>query len=125
MVDGHAFRNEHAYFFSLFKFDITYKDRNYHSPEQAIHHVRADENNQPVLASQILVAKTSRHAMHSGKKVKTSEVYRQTEPNLLQNIHKAKFDQHPNLRAKLIKLKSNMYEATHHPLYGAGYSLAQ
>ena len=41
------------------------------------------------------------------------------------DIHRARFTQNPKLREKLVKLEGNLYEATHHSVYGAGYSLAQ
>ena len=105
--------------------EITYKDRKHRSMEHAFHHCRADDNDQPDLAEQIRKAKTSREAMSIGKRIKTSEEYKTGEPVLLQDIHLAKNQQHPNLRAKLTNLKGNLYEATHHPIYGAGFSLAQ
>ena len=95
------------------------------SPEQALHHVRADGNNQPELASQILKTKTSRKAMKLGKRVKTSKEYKQMGPTLLMNIHHAKFVRNPALHKKLIELKGNFYEATLHPVYSPGYTLAQ
>ena len=61
--DGYAFQSEHAFLSSLYHCDFTFKNQKYHSSEQALHHVRADENNQPELASQILETKTSREAM--------------------------------------------------------------
>ena len=123
--DGHAFQGEHAYLSSLYEIEIEYKDRKHRSAEHAFHHSRADENGQPDLAEQIRDAKTSREAMLIGRRIKTNEEYKAKEPALLQDIHLAKYVQHPELRAKLIKLKGNLYEATHHPIYGAGFSLAQ
>ena len=123
--DGYAFQSEHAFLSSLFQCEFEFNNKKYHSPEQAFHHVRADENNQPEMASLILKTKTSREAMNLGKKVKTNEEYKKSEPNLLLNIHLAKYEQNPTLRAKLIALKGNLYEATLHPVYGAGFSLAQ
>ena len=63
--------------------------------------------------------------MQNGKKIKTNDEYKLAEPKLLQDIHMAKYEQHPELRAKLIRLKGNLYEATKHPVYGAGFSLSQ
>ena len=63
--------------------------------------------------------------MRTGKKIQVSNEYREQEPALLKDIHLAKFRQNPNLRNKLTKLKGHLYEATHHPVYGSGYSLAQ
>ena len=123
--DGYAFQSEHAFLSSLYHCEFSFNDQKYHSSEQALHHVRADDNNQLELASKILETKTSREAMDLGKKVKTSDEYKQTEPTLLMNIHRARFTQNPELRQKLVNLKGNLYEATYHPVYGAGYSLAQ
>ena len=123
--DGHAFQGEQAFLSSLFEIEIEYKDRKHRSAEHTFHHSRADENRQPDLAEQIRNAKTSREAMTIGLRIKTNEEYKATEPIPLQDIHLAKYVQHPELRAKLIKLKGNLYEAMHHPIYGAGFSLAQ
>ena len=123
--DGYAFQGEHAFLSSLFEIEIEYKDRKHRSAEHAFHHTRADDNGQHDLAEQIRNAKTSREAMTIGRRIKTNDEYKATEPVLLQDIHLAKYTQHPELRAKLIKLKGNLYEATHHPVYGAGFSLAQ
>ena len=123
--DGYAFQGEHAFLSSLFEVEITFNERKQRSAEQAFQFTRADENNQPEIAEQILKAKTSREAMIIGKKTKTSEEYKATEPALLQKIHLAKYQQNPILREKLKNLKGNLYEATLHPVYGAGYSLAQ
>ena len=123
--DGYAFQSEHAYLSSLYEVEITFNDKKHRSAEHAFHFTRADENNQPEMAVLILEAKTSRDAMNIGRRIKTSDEYKQAEPALLQRIHLAKFQQHPVLRAKLIQLKGNLYEATYHPVYGAGFSLAQ
>ena len=70
--DGYAFQSEHAFLSSLYECEFTYNNQKYYSSEQALHHVRADENNQPELATQILETKSSRAAMDLGRKVKTS-----------------------------------------------------
>ena len=123
--DGYAFQGKHAFLSSLHEVEIVFKDRKHNSAEHAFHHTRADENGQPDLAEQIRKAKTSRDAMIIGKRIKTSEEYKAQEATLLQNIHLTKFQQHPGLCAKLKNLKGNLYEATHHPIYGAGFLLAQ
>ena len=57
--DGHAFQSEHAFLSSLFDCEFTYNNQKYYSSEQALHHIRADENNQPELAADILKTKSS------------------------------------------------------------------
>ena len=123
--DGYAFQSEHAFLSSLFEVEIEFNARKHRSAEHAFNFTRADENNQPEMAQLILEAKTSRDAMNIGRRIKTSEEAKQGEPALLQKIHQAKYQQHPTLRAKLIALKGNLYESTFHPVYGAGFSLAQ
>ena len=123
--DGHAFQSEHAYLSSLCEIEIEFNDRKHRSAEHVFHFTRADENNQPEMAAQILEAKTSRDAMDIGRRIKTSDEYKESEPALLQRIHLAKFKQHAHLCAKLLKLKGNLYEATHNPVYGAGFHLSQ
>ena len=119
------FQSEHAFLSSLYEREFTFNDKKYHSPEQALHHVRADDNDQPDLVSHIYDTKTSWKAMNLGRRVKTNEEYKQTEPTLLMKIHLARYEQHPDLRQKLINLKGNLYKAALHPVYGAGYTLAQ
>ena len=122
--DGYAFQGEHTFLLSLYEVEIDFINRKHKSAEHAFHHTRADDNGQPEIAEQIFKAKTSRIAMAIGNRIKTSEEYKANEPALLQQIHLAKFEQHPTLCNKLISLKGNLYEATHHPVYGAGCSLA-
>ena len=123
--DGYAFQSRHAFPSSLYMCKINFRNKEFNSPEHAFHHSRADDNNQPEMASAILKAETSERAMQIGKKIKTSDEYKLTEPKLLQDIHMAKYEQHPELKDKLIRLKGNLYEATKHPIYGAGFSLSQ
>ena len=40
-------------------------------------------------------------------------------------ILRLKFDQNPLLKAKLCKIKGKIYEATLHPVFGCGFTLAQ
>ena len=40
-------------------------------------------------------------------------------------IIKRKFDQNPALKDKLCRMKGHLYEATPHPVYGCGFTLAQ
>ena len=123
--DGYAFQSHHAFLSSLFECDFEFRDRKYTSAEKAFHHVRAEDNTQPGLAKKILETENSYEDMRTGKKIQVSNEYREQEPALLKDIHLAKFRQNPNLRNKLTKLKGHLYEATHHPVYGSGYSLAQ
>ena len=123
--DGYAFQSHHAFLSSLFECDFEFRNKKYTSAKKAFHHVRAEDNNQPGLAKKVLEAENSYEAMRTGKKIQVSNEYRVQEPALLKDIHLAKFQQNPNLRNKLTKLKGHLYEATHHPVYGAGYSLAQ
>ena len=115
--DGYAFQSHHAFLSSLFECDFEFRNKKYTSAEKAFHHVRAEDNSQPGLPKKILEAENSYEAMRTGKKIQVSNEYRVQEPALLKDIHLAKF--------QLTKLKGHLYEATHHPVYGAGYSLAQ
>ena len=63
--------------------------------------------------------------MDLGRCIKPNDEYKESEPALLQYIHLAKFQQHAHLRAKLIQLKGNLYEATHNCVYGAGFNLSK
>ena len=123
--DGYAFQSKHAFPSSLYECKVNFRNRDFISPEHALHFIRADDNNQPEMASAILKAETSEKALQIGKKIKTSDEYKLTDPIILQDIHMAKYEQHPELRTKLIRLKGNLYEATKHPVYGAGFSLSQ
>ena len=108
-----------------FQASTRYKNPDFQSPEHAFHRTRAYKNNQPKLASKILKAKTSYEAMRIGKRIKTSDEYKLSEPKMLHDIYLAKYEQRPELSTKLIKLKGNLYQATKHTTYGAGFSLTQ
>ena len=80
--DGHAFQSRHAFLSSLYECKVSFRTKEFKSLEHAFHHSRADDNNQPEMASAILKAVTLEKAMQIGKKIKTNDEYKLAEPKL-------------------------------------------
>ena len=100
-------------------------DKVYNSSEQMYHYTRAIENEEGGVAKQIKRESNAGKIMRLGKLVKESKEWKAKEVPTMAVILKKKFDQYPQLKDKLCKVTGNFSEATLHPLYGCGFSLAQ
>ena len=123
--DGVAFQGKYSYLSNHHPCSIKEGDRNYSSSEQMFHYTRAIENEEGGVALQILKEHNPIEIMKLGKKVKESKEWKEKEIPTMAVIIRKKFDQNPHLKDKLMRTKGNIYEATLHPLYGCGFTLAQ
>ena len=77
------------------------------------------------VADKILATRNPHECMRLGNKLGDHEEWTRDCATYLRPIIKAKYDQNPHLKAKLIAEKGHFYEATLHPVFSAGYTLAQ
>ena len=63
--------------------------------------------------------------MKLGRLIKDSPAWKAKEVPSMMAIIKRKFDQNPALKDKLCRTKGHLYEATTHPTFGCGFTLAQ
>ena len=77
------------------------------------------------MADKILKTDDPQECMRLGKKLGENAEWTKDCVTYLRPIIKAKFDQNPDLKAKLAAVKGHFYEATTHPVFGAGLTLAQ
>ena len=123
--DGVAFQSRHSILSNHHPCTIRDGDKVYNSSEQMYHYTRAIENEEGGVAKQIMRESNAGKIMRLGKLVKESKEWKAKEVPTMAVILKKKFDQNPQLKDKLCKITGNFYEATLHPVYGCGFSLAQ
>ena len=122
--DGTAFQGKHIYLSNHFPCTIKYQDKVFNSSEQEYQYKRAIENNEGGVARRIYVEKDLKEITKLSKLIKDSPEWKKEVPTMA-CIIKRKFDQNPVLKAKLCPTKGHLYEATPHPTYGCGFTLAQ
>ena len=123
--DGIAFQGPHAIYSNLHHCNFTFEKRKHKSSEQALQYKRAEICKQQHVAKQIMETDDSYEAMNLGKKLGENEEWKKDCITYLRPILKEKFDQNPELKRKLKASKGHLYEATTHPVFGAGLTLAQ
>ena len=123
--DGIAFQGPHAIYSNLHPCEFTYENRNHKSSEQALQYKKAEICKQEHVAKQIMDTDDAYEAMNLGKKLGENEEWNKDCVTYLRPILKKKFDQNPELKRKLKESKGHLYEATTHPVFGAGLTLAQ
>ena len=77
------------------------------------------------MAGKILKTEDPQECMRLGNKLGENAEWTRDCVTYLRPILKEKFDQNPELKAKLIVVKGHFYEATTHPVFGAGLTLTQ
>ena len=123
--DGVAFQSKHSYLSSPYPCTIKDGDKSYNCSEQMFHYVRAIETDEGGVAREILKESNPYEIMKLGRKVNVSEEWKKKEVPTMAVVIKKKFDQNPQLKDKLCNVKGNIYEATMHPVFGCGFTLAQ
>ena len=77
------------------------------------------------MAQLILKEHDPKEIMKVGKCVTEFPEWKTKEVPTMAAILKMKFNQNLQLKDKLCKIKGHIYEATLHPVYGCGFTLAQ
>ena len=123
--DGVAFQGKHAYLSSHYPCTIKHEDKVYHCSEQMYQYTRATENDEGGVARRIYEETDLKEIMKLGKLIKDSPAWKTKEVPTMAAIIRRKFDQNPALKDKLCRTNGHLYEATLHPVYGCGFTLAQ
>ena len=123
--DGIAFQGTHSPHSNLHKCNFTFEGQDYTSSEQALQVSHAKVCKQTHVAKKMLETDEPYDIMRMGKKLGDNEEWTKDCVTYLRPIIKAKYDQNPHLKAKLMAVKGHFYEATTHPVFGAGLTLAQ
>ena len=123
--DGLAFQGKHAPLSNLHRCEFKFEGRDYTSSEQALQYKYATVCKQTHVATKILETDDSYDIMRLEKKLDENDEWNKNCVTYLRPILKAKFDQNPHLKAKLTAEKGHFYEATTHPVFGAGITLAK
>ena len=123
--DGVAFQGKYSFLSNHHPCTIRDNDKEYNCSEQMFHYTRAVENNEGGMAHQILKETEPAQMMKLGRKVKETKEWQEKEIPTMAVIIRKKLDQNPHLKDKLCRIQGNIYEATLHPLYGWGFTLAQ
>ena len=124
--DGVAFQGHHAFMSSLYRCEIKYNGNTFYSAESALHYTHATVVKQKHVAEKIINEKEDMYeVMRLGRKLPTNDAWKQQELTVFADIHAKKYEQNPHLKEKLKKTKGHLYEATKHPVYGAGFTLTQ
>ena len=123
--DGLAFQSTHSPHSNLHKCNFKYEGREHTSSEQALQYKHAQVCKQTHVADKILNTHDPHVCMRLGNNLGENETWTNDCVTHLRPIIKAKYDQNPHLKAKLVAEKGHFYEATRHPVFGAGYTLAQ
>ena len=107
--DGIAFQSGHSPYSNLRKCQFRYEGKDYHSSEQALQFKHTTVCKQTHVAEKILKTEDPQECMRLGKRLGDNEEWTRDCVTYLRPILKEKFDQNPNLKAKLIKVKGNFY----------------
>ena len=123
---GIAFSGHHSYMSNLYPCDIELRGRTYTSAEQAYQHICALEHKEDEIATRILTDKDPYNAKKSSKLIRKSPAWKGRRLTTLKEVVTAKFEQHPQLKAKLISTGDRMlFEATEDKEFGCGHRLHQ
>ena len=123
--DGIAFQSKHSFLSNRYPCTIKSDDRVYNCSEQMFLYTRAIENNEGGVANLIMKESEPTEMSRLGRNIVGTKEWKENEVPTMAIINKKKFDQNPHLKDKLCKTKGNLYEATLHPIYGCGFTLAQ
>ena len=123
--DGTAFQGRHAFLSNHHPCKITWEGKDYHCSEQMFQYTRAVENDEGGVARRIYEATDLKTVITLSKLIKDSPAWKAKEVPTMAAINKRKYDQNPGLKDKLCRTKGHLYEATTHPIYGCGFTLAQ
>ena len=123
--DGVAFQGKHAPYSNLHPCQFKFEGRDHTSSEQALQYKNVTVCKQDHVARKIMETDEPYDIMGLASKLGDNEEWNRECVTHLKPILKAKFDQNPHLKAKLMAEKGHFYEATTHPVFGAGLTLAQ
>ena len=123
--DGIAFQGKHAPLSNLHRCEFKFEGRDHTTSEQALQYKHATVCKQEHVAQKILENDEPYDIMRIANTLNESEEWKKDCVSYLRPILKPKFDQNPHLKAVLVGEKGHFYEATTHPVFGAGLTLAQ
>ena len=123
--DGVAFQGKYAFLSNRHPCDIQIDDKRYNSSEKAYQYTRAVECDNGGVAHQIYQQNDIKEITRLSKLVKDTPEWKAKVVPTIAKILRFKFDQNQHLKDKLCRIKGHMYEATLHPVYGCGFTLAQ
>ena len=123
--DGTAFQGKHAYLSNHHPCKIVWDNKEYSSSEKMFQYTRAVENDEGGMARKIYETNDLKTIQTLAKQIKDSPTWKAKEVPTMAEIIKRKFDQNLALKDKLCRTKGHLYEATTHPVFGCGFTLAK
>ena len=99
---GYTYAGESAYLSHFYNCEFTYRKIQYTSVEQGLHHIHATHENNTEMAKIIMSRYYARDIKTAAKDLPNSEEWNNMSPGVLAELNKAKFDQNPDLKRRLI-----------------------
>jgi len=93
------FKGEYRFLSNFYKVDITFKDQVWPSSE---HLFQASKSEDPAVRETIRLAMTPGETKAAGRKIKLRKDWEEVKVGVMKYILRLKFEQHPDLRNKLI-----------------------
>ena len=99
---GITYAGKTAYLSHFYRSNFIYRKMPYSSVEQGLHHLHAIHENDRVIAAAIMSIHEARDIKSLAKDLPHSDEWNLMEPDVLMDLNRAKFDQNPDLRNRLI-----------------------
>ena len=120
-----AYQSEYAPFSNFFHCPIVIGARKFFCLEQAYQFLRAKILEKPLTATKIFLSRDVYYIKQLGSELGTSDKWDERKFDLMYECLKKKFDQHPELKALLLKTGDlELVEATPDRLWGCGATLS-
>ena len=99
---GYTYAGESAYLSHFFNCDFTYQKTQYTSIEQGLHHIHATHEMEFDIAEKIMSLYFARDIKLVSKQLQDNEEWNEMCPVILSGLNRAKYDQNPDLKKRLI-----------------------
>ena len=123
--DGYAFQSHHSYLSNMYMTDIHYEGATYKSAEHLYTAEFVKHHDQPDLIPEILEVEDGYAAKRLIRNMKINDTWEEAKFKVMRKIITLKFDQHDNIRDKLLSTTGFLYEATKDTEFGCGLTLGQ
>ena len=99
---GVTYAGKTAYLSHFYNCQFVYKKQPYTSVEQGLHHIHATQENELALAATIMSLHEARDIKALAKDLPCSDEWNEMCPGVLMDLNRAKFEQNPDLKQRLI-----------------------
>ena len=118
---GVTFSGPSAFLSHMFNCEFVLDDTPYTSVEQGYHHLHARQEDELELAEAIMEMYYAHDIKDAAKILQDSDEWNEMSPGVLRKLNRAKYDQNPDLKAKLIETAPHLIvEATVDARWGGG-----